>query len=773
MKACIGNYNQGSSGIMRIWQQIVAFAAVAAALFMPFTARGAESTSRSSALEEVIVTAEFREAKLQDTPIAITALSGDVLDERGMSSVADIGKVAPNVNISNTGVTQGPAAAIYIRGVGQYDSNLGYEPGVGVYVDDVYLGALNGNFLDLLDLDRVEVLRGPQGTLAGRNSIGGAIKLYSRRPKGDNSGFAEATIGDANKLAVRAALDVPLIANQLFLRVSGMSNRQDGYVRLLDYRCTHPTATDVPQYSVRKDCRTGTLGGKNVAGFRGSLRWLASEALDFTLNADYIKDRSEVTATTLLLQTQPPFAFPDLRFASPSPYVAYYNFTDANTGEHYPNIGAVDARGLGLTLDWRLTDSLALKSISGYRRQEAQYTNDQKADTNVPGLNYSDEIFEQASEELRLSGSAFNQAVDWTLGAYYFKSNSHLLSRVDAAPVVNVFNDHHIDSESSSGFGHVVWHAIDRLNVTVGVRYTKDDKDFLFGQTGATAVAALNGLQRTYSGSRTDYRVGVDYRWSDALMTYAQVSTGYKGGGINPRPLDSTQVITFKPEFLDAYEIGLKSDLLDRTLRLNLAAFYNKYKDIILVNSGPCCGPTGNPFFSITAFNAGDANIKGVEAELEWSPVKALSISASGSWLKFDYTRIATQTSDGSPLSISIPMSGITPYTAERAASLGVSYAFDLPSGSMLTPRVDASYQGPRYTDPSNAATSYLDSYTVLNARLNWQSANANWQVTAAVDNVTDKVYYTGSFDAVQFSGTVQKAIARPRAAYVTVRRTF
>lgn len=771
MKARIGNYNQGSLGIMRIRQHLVSFAAVAAAL-IPCSVRGADSASSSSALEEVIVTAEFREAKLQDTPIAITALSGDVLDERGMTSVADIGKVAPNVNISATGVTQGPAAAIYIRGVGQYDSHLGYEPGVGVYVDDVYHGALNGNFLDLLDLDRVEILRGPQGTLAGRNSIGGAIKLYTRKPKGDNSGYAEATLGDGNKAVLRAAFDLPLIADRLFLRVSGMSNRQDGYVKLLDYRCTHPTATDVPQFSVSKDCSTGTLGGKDVTGLHAAVRWLASASLDVLLDADYIKDRSEVAATTLFLAPSI-FANPDTRFASPSPYVAYYNFTDSNTEEHYPNIGAVDSRGLSLTLDWKPSEDLSLKSISGYRRQEARYSNDQKADSVVPSLNYSDEIYEQASEELRLGGVALSKALDWTLGAYYFESRGHLTSRVDATPVVNVSNDHHIDAKSYSGFGHVVWHATDKFNVTLGGRYTKDEKNFLFGQTGLTAIPALNGLKKTFSSSRADYRVGVDYRWNESVMTYAQVSSGYKGGGINPRPIDGTQLIIFKPETLTAYEIGVKSDLLDRKLRLNGAVFYNKYKDIILVNTGPCCGPTGNPFFSITAFNAGDANIKGAELELEWSPVKALSVTASGSWLSFDYTRIATQTSDGSPLSISIPKDGIAPYTAEKQGSLGISYAFDLGNGSTLTPRVDASYQGPKYSDPGNPPTSYLDGYTVVNARIAWQSANGGWQATLAVDNVADKVYYTGSFDAIQFSGTLQKAIARPRTAYVTLRRNF
>ena len=752
--------------------RFIAPAAAAAVFCIPMGARAAAAAADDNALEEVIVTAEFRESKLQDTPIAITALSGEDLNERGMSNLADIGKVAPNVNISNTGVVQGPAAAIYIRGIGQYDSHLGYEPGVGVYVDDVYHGALNGNFLDLLDLDRVEVLRGPQGTLAGRNSIGGAIKLYTRKPKGDNSGYVEAKAGEQHLLAFRGAFDIPLIQDVLFLRVSAMSTKQDGYVRLLDYRCTHPAATDLQQKSSSKDCSIGTLGGKDVSGLHTGLRWLPTEAFEVNLNADYIKDKSEVAATELTLIDTPPFAFPDHRFQSPNPYTAYYGFTDGHTGEQYPNIGAVDARGLGLTLDWKISDSLALKSISGYRWQEARYSNDQNANPLAPLLNYSDEKFEQGSEELRLSGTSFDKAIDWTLGAYYFASNGHLLSRVDAAPIVDVFNNHYISATSESGFGHVVWHVFDRFNVTGGLRYTKDDKHYKFGQTGATAIAALNGLRRTYSDSRTDYRIGVDYRWSDALMTYAQYSTGYKGGGVNPRPIDTTQVITFSPEYLDAFEIGLKSDLLDRRLRLNLSAFYNKYKDIILVNTGPCCGPTGNPFFSITAFNAGDATIKGAEAEMDWTPVKGLTVSASASWLKFEYTRIATQMSDGSPLLISIPMSGITPYTPEKSGSLGISYAIPV-GGSTLTPRIDASYQGSRYSDPSNSAASFLDSYTILNARLTWDSASAAWQAVLAADNLTDKTYYTGSFDATQFSGTLQRAVARPRLVSLSLRRNF
>jgi iron complex outermembrane receptor protein len=197
---------------------------------------------------DILVTAQFRSQRLQDTPIAITALGAAALEERGFTRLTDITNSAPNVVMKPSGSVFGPAATLFIRGVGQMDSSFAVDPGVGLYVDDVYRGITFGSLIDLLDLDRVEILRGPQGTLAGKNSIGGAVKLFTKLPQGDGSGYVEATTGSRNRIDVRAAADISLVEDTLFARVSGVTRHRDGYMTRLDYNCTHPTSTQAPTW---------------------------------------------------------------------------------------------------------------------------------------------------------------------------------------------------------------------------------------------------------------------------------------------------------------------------------------------------------------------------------------------------------------------------------------------------------------------------------------------------------------------------------------------
>ena len=198
---------------------------------------------QGSSSEDIVVTAQFRDQRLQDVPIAITAVSGEMIEQRGLSNLADLGAQAPNVTLRQASATYGPAVAAYIRGVGQRDTTFALEPGVGIYVDDVYLPTLHGSMLNLVDLDRVEILRGPQGTLAGQNSIGGAIKLYSKKPDGSNDGYVSATYGSYNRAEVRAAANFTLVDDKLFARLSGAAVHKDGYITRYDYRCTHPSST--------------------------------------------------------------------------------------------------------------------------------------------------------------------------------------------------------------------------------------------------------------------------------------------------------------------------------------------------------------------------------------------------------------------------------------------------------------------------------------------------------------------------------------------------
>src|SRR6202167_4501011 len=250
-------------------------------------AQNAATATQTSAqgggtLEEIVVTAEYRTENLQTAPIAITALSGDSLAERGIDNLAEVTKAAPNVILFQANAAYGKTMAAGIRGIGQGDFNFASaEQGVGIYVDDVYFANTFGSMFDLLDVDRVEVLRGPQGTLFGKNSIGGAIRLVSKQATGDDSGYAEVTVGDYNRREVRAGFDVALIKDVLMLRVSGLSKQRNGYVDRLDYACEHPsTAGSLPVQQLGEgNCKLGTEGGVDVKGLRAQLRWVPNDAV--------------------------------------------------------------------------------------------------------------------------------------------------------------------------------------------------------------------------------------------------------------------------------------------------------------------------------------------------------------------------------------------------------------------------------------------------------------------------------------------------------------
>ena len=243
----------------------------------------------TSALEEVVVTAQFREQNLQATPLSITAVTGDMLELRSQTNIAEVASQAPNVTLKPQGAAFGPSMGASIRGVGQFDFNPALEPGVGIYVDDVYYATLTGSVLDLLDLERVEILRGPQGTLAGRNSIGGAVKLYSKKATGTDTGSITATYGSRDRIELRGSADFKLGEN-VFARISGVSKQQDGHVKRMDYGCKNPTSGVPILTSVRGDCVVGTMGDVNYDAVKRDAALDAHRQPGISASIDYTND---------------------------------------------------------------------------------------------------------------------------------------------------------------------------------------------------------------------------------------------------------------------------------------------------------------------------------------------------------------------------------------------------------------------------------------------------------------------------------------------------
>jgi iron complex outermembrane receptor protein len=778
------------------------------------TAASAQTSGETAGqIEEVVVTAQFREQKLQDTPLAITAISAAMLEERGQDNIVEIAAQAPNVTLRETPATYGPAMAAYIRGVGQRDTTLALEPGVGIYVDDVYIPTLHGSMVELIDLDRVEILRGPQGTLAGQNSIGGAIKLYSAKPDESTNGFLQATYGSFHRIDLRAASNFTLVPERLYARLSGTSVQKDGFITRYDYACTHP-GTTVPTFLVNsKSCELGTEGGKSYVAGRLALRWLATEAVSVDVIADVVEDDSEAGPTTLLYvgtTTPPPngtvgsgagaayslggVAFGDAdgsafisyspygNYAkdtfSSSPYISYETYMDSapRSGAapwSAPTKAALDTWGVSARVEARLGDSLSLTSISAYREFDSLYSSGEGTPLAVT-LQANRIYHHQFSQELRLNGKV-GERLNYTLGGYYFDKRSENVSRI-TLPTLEWSENNVVPSTTKAVFANVDFALTQRLNLVGGVRYTDVTKTFHYGRFGIPGVAGglpppalapLNGLVRTYADDRVDYRAVAQYRWNDALMTYAQFSTGFKGGGTNPRPFFPAQALTHNPETLDAYEIGFKSDFLSRRMRLNGAVFWNKYSNILMsVSSCPLPGVPSAP--CALPINAGEADVKGAELEATLEPIAGLLIDASVATLDFEYKSISAA---GAASGITLDKVG--PYIMDWQWSVGAQYRIALGGRGSITPRVDANHDDGFFRDPSNSSFSHVDGRTLLNARLAYQSDDEDWQLALECKNLTDKLYYTDVFDNRGSTRSIQGRPGEPRTVAVSVKHRF
>ncbi len=762
------------------------------------------------------MTAQFRSTRVQDTPLAITAVNSALLEARSQTNITQVSAQAPNVTIVQGGSVHGGATAqTYIRGIGQFDSNFAYEPGVGMYIDDVYYATTFGSAFQLLDLDRVEILRGPQGTLSGKNSIGGSVKLYSRKPSADPDAFIEGTVGAFSRVDLRAGTNFTLVDDKLYARISGASQHRDGYLTRYDYACV--TDSGASSARLQKSCELGTQGGKDSKGVRGALRWIASDAAEINVIADYTRDQSETSASILL--AAPPYGGVqfldgtpfDNRFVTTKHYTSYGTYCAGSGGIYTSPMGVVTVPasqgfcvpthndftdgGISGTLDWKLGHHIALKSITAYRAYKGGFGDDVDQSPLDYQTNYTFYRHRQFSQELRLSGNILDKKIDWTIGGYYFKGYSRQSGRTHfpSQGLDFLYNDP-VHSENKSAFAHVEWHVVDGLNLTFGVRYTDDQKDYLFSRTDANSglvppsLAGLNGLYSKFKGANWDYKAGIDYHLTPDIMAYGQWSTGFRGGGINARPLFSNQQGTFKPETLDAYELGLKTSFLDRRIRVNMAAFLNKYKDIVIDTSSPYfnpnlpvdenpASPTYNPvagtFPANVPINAGRANIKGIEIEAFLEPLPGLNIDASLSTLDFKYTRLSA-----SALASGLTLDSPHVYTPKNKWSIGVQYSWSVADAGTITPRFDINHQASFYSRDTALVQPYqtyniVPSYTVANAQVSWKSKGDKWEAVVAVTNLFNRYYLLNTYDLQFLNSTAVGQPAPPREWSLTLKRRF
>ncbi len=813
----------------------------------------------------ITVTAEFREADLQDTPIAITAVNAEMLEARGQTDITQVAAQAPNVSLRPQPQNGGSGLIAFIRGVGQTDFNYALDPGVGVYIDDVYIPTLSSSLLELMDLERVEILRGPQGTLAGKNAIGGAIKLFSAKPRGDGSGSLRVEYGSYNELVVRGMADFALSSN-LAVRVSGMSRGRDGYVAMLDYGQTHPNS-NVRINNARGSGNSdyATMGGQAVIAGRAALKWEPTDTLEINISGDYTRERSEAIPTVLIAagaicsapgcttfnpnsvgnsasgtsvvvggvrQTVPWLVGKDgnavnmsCAFVPAGPYscdtggnllgwdprfVSYSNFADGMVPtttapfKPYFALPQTNFNGWGihgnLTLD--ISDNLQLVYIGSYRAYNSKFGQDQDA-TPIPVAQLDNELNHHAfTSELRLNFEAADGLIDGTVGGFYLDQEGIYTARVDlnyVSPTIDFLHGPDTTpSTTQAAFATVTVHPTDALSFTGGVRFTKDKKDYTYFRRNpdgtvpnntlcppgppsfGSSNCLLNGIFNitgSFEGDRWDYRFVGNYRFSDAFLAYASVSTGFKGGGVNPRPFVADQRLPFNPETLTTYEIGFKSDFLDWRVRLNGAAFLNKYNDIILgkvrcvesVLQTPCLRPD----------NIGAADVKGFELEASVFPVDGLSFDGSVSVLDFSYTSptlggflVSGSDAQGNPVAGAVPGTAITPYTPELSYSIGGQYDHETEAGTFSI-RLDGSYQGKLYTNAENTSWAEIPGRFLANGRLTWTTMDEAWRVSLEVQNIFNKYYFQTVSDVTTSLGLVTGVPGLPRTWSLSVQRSF
>jgi iron complex outermembrane receptor protein len=738
----------------------------------------AQEGRQAGSLEEVVVTARKREESLQDTPIAISAFSAAALERQQIGSTEDLDQVAPNLQFASYGPLTGnnSAAQVYIRGIGQSDGSSGVDPGVGLYIDEVYMGRSVGGVLEFRDIANVQILRGPQGTLFGRNTIGGAVLLTTTLPGEEFGGTARVGFGDDNLYEGFVAIDVP-ITDRLATRFSVGARQRDGYVtRVFD-------GLD--------------LGNEDTYTVQTSLNWRASDSVTLTLRGDYTKEdehgspfvfaainESQVFPAAISAgagcpgATFPPPSVPqdivDPRCAND----ATWDLGKYRNGGNAPARSTLENWGVSGTLRWELSDTFSLKSITAYR--ELDWSGSRDADNTgllVLHTDYSSSG-NQFSQELQ--GLIETERLRGVIGAFYFEESvDDLLLVPFAAPPPLVASgaipgslDYQralIDNDNFALFTQWTFDVTDALSLTAGVRYTEETKGIEIISFTVTPLTAplvipttlntplvagpgLNIIPRPFENKyeSTTGSASIQYRWNESVMTYLSWSQGFKSGGFNQRynqaPPDNLPV-AFDEEKAETIELGIKTEI-GANLRLNGAVFTTDYDDMQL---------TYRLGIVPLLFNAGKSTIEGAEVELTYAP-GGLIVEASAGYLDNEFDEIAvvpgtTQT---------VGPENTLPFAPEWQANLGVGYDFVI-GNATLTPRINLSYTSEQFFDAANSIeVAQLKDVTLVNASLTLDLGA--WRFRAGVNNATDEQYrVAGNSSFSTSAGYAEVIYSRPR----------
>ncbi|ANI79280.1 TonB-dependent receptor [Sphingobium sp. EP60837] len=669
-----------------------------------------DSQVEDGSLQEIIVTAQKRSESLQDTPISIAAIDSAALESRRIASLTDIAGGVPNLQLSphpNSAVSVRPI----IRGVGELSNNITRDSPNAIYVDGVYVGRTQGLGTDLAELERIEVLRGPQGTLYGRNATGGAISFITRAPELGET-WVKQDIGIGNYDAFRARTLVNLaFGDTVAFQLSYLRNSQDGFVKNL--------GTGAPRF-----------GDVDRHAIRAAALWKAMDNVElrYTYDSAWIKD------TSPFIQ-QVPFYPAEAKRATQS-NAAVRNFQPNDT----------QVQGHNLTISWDASDTLTVKSITGYRRLNSfEY---QDYHSGVLGLfpifTVSDTVNqEQFTQELQLIGSAIDQRLKYVAGIYYFTENGDGFN-TSVTPGGRSTSAVDFKNSAYAVFGQATFTPAlldDRLHITVGARWSKDKRDATLVKTNfagvAPGVVAINEHgRRSFQDFSPTGTIAFDINRD--VNVYAKLSKGYKTGGFNPAASSAaTFARGFGPETLISYELGLKSEFFDRRVRLNVAAFYNDYKDIQLNVLDPV-----NPRVN-DVLNAGKAKITGLEVDLSARIFKGMTFSASYGRVNPKYKKVIDFTGNDVTSGFhftNAPKNSFTVAADYSSPETGIG-KFDVNVNYAWQDRYTAIANDPRYIVGSNG---------LLGARISLSKIPGldGVKIAAWGRNLTNENYYATSFPA-------------------------
>jgi len=743
----------------------------------PTSASTKAADEDSGALEEIVVTVQRRAENLQTTAVAVSAFSGEALEQHRIEDLTELHELTPSLDF-RVSVNQPNQPLAIIRGIGAGESELGLQPAVAFYYDGIYASGSTGAAIagGLLDIDRIEVLRGPQGTLFGRNATGGAINIISKAPTNDFEAVVQAGAGNFGEYDLGGVLNLPISAGDSF-RLVVQDIQSNGYGKDLEYGTS--------------------LYDQDIYYTRGTWLLSLSDSLQVVVRGEYSHSESggrayhteaEVPGGPANLETAAELGLPFTPAGIATAYNAFLSGVPTNPYDSYNGTGyrmindSLSTNG-SVTVTYDLSDSFQVKAISAVRREQenAKWNSDGNAIqvlTGTPGIS---EFFTQITQELQFNGKAIENALDFASGLYFFHTRGTDIIDSEALVALNPASpslfDNDLGDRSYAAYAQGTYSVFDRFRVTAGLRYTSEKNDELSFNRNALGCSIPSNVQIDgeckakfgLSFNNWSYTAGADYQLNRNIFAYAKLSRGFKAGGENELGSGSAQTFTpFQPEYATQYEIGLKSDLLDRRLRANVALYHTNYSDIqrnvyVLVPPGAVAA---------VVQNAANGHIDGAEVELTWVPIEHLELRTNYAFTNARYLNYIV---------VGPPLEDRThnpfPAVPRHQTSLSGLYTEPVPFGSIGL-SIDTSFQTRVLLDPDDR-TIYSGSvgvqpgYWLTNGQLPISFDAYKLKIVPYVRNLADKRYVDGAFDGTGSLGYGANFYGPPRTYGVQFTKRF